>query len=275
MHANTSENILYRYAQSQQTCFATPLEQSANGTEELVQIEAAAAHTLLCHFYYGSGKPGSHERAYMHALEAWNGIQKYDLPRRCHPQNSQASQHQPLPNRPFTPDLMLEWAKRVYWCSYAAATVMSCTGGFQPFAAPRDGVLDLQMRPQLDQDVAAWGTMIRGAQQVSQAYRLLYDLDQLRTRMASVDPSSVSDSLSQDVAERQRIFNAMLKLDSEIDTYTRFDPYWRKGFILEDSVTEGIEPSEVNLAHSLHIAGRLMCGGCVFCSSTKITLSPD
>lgn len=261
-HANSSENILFRYAQSQQACFASPMDVDVDGTEELVQIEAAAAHTLLCHFYYGSGKPGSHERAYKHALEAWNGIQKFDLPRRSRLQAAQhQQQQQPNPNRPFTPDLMMEWAKRVYWASYAAATVMSCTGGFQPFAAPRDRVMDLQMRPQLDHDVAAWGTMIRGAQQVSQAYRLLYDLDQLRTRLASADASSASATYHQDSAERQRIFNAMLKLDGEIDTYTRFDPYWRKGFVLDESVTAGIEPSEVELARSLHIAGRLMCGG--------------
>lgn len=72
------------------------------------------------------------------------------------------------------------------------------------------------------------------------------------------------NELHQAAIERQTIFNAMLKLDSEIGTYTRFDPSWRNVHTETDFKGERvdyIEGLEKQLATSLKIAGRLMTSG--------------
>lgn len=250
--------------------------------EELITIEAGAAHTILCQYHYGSNKPLGHQRAYKHAVEAWNLMQRLDIPNRT----LESSQERTNVVRPFAAELKLEWAKRVYWCSYTAATVMSCTGGFAPFGSPRDGAMDLNLRPTLDHDVSAWSVMVRGAQHVSKCYRLLFELDQLRVRMAERDTQMLPLEIHQVSVERQTIFNAMLKLDAEIGTYTRFDAGWRDvpqsainlnvpstGGLKrsQDAVVGGplqlnsndIQPADRDLARSLKVAGRLMTSGAI------------
>jgi hypothetical protein len=268
-HARTSELILHQYSEAKSTCYndnSCP-NPFVGLDEELITIEAACAHTLLCHYYYGSGKPLSHQRAYRHAVDAWDLVQNLDLRTKAHHQEvDPVETHHPDPTRPFSADLKLEWGKRVYWASYAAATVMSCTGGFQPFGNSKDEVMDLKFRPHLEHDVAAWSIMVRGAQQVSRTYRLLYDLDQFRAKLAASGNNLTQDQLHQAAMERQTIFNAMLKLDSEIGTYTRFDPSWRNGTNgTEEAVHRGrvgyVESVEKQLAKSLKLAGRLMTSG--------------
>ncbi|UZJ57215.1 hypothetical protein CBS101457_006535 [Exobasidium rhododendri] len=264
-HAKTSELILHQFEEARTTCFmdATCPNPFDGMDDELLVIEAAAAHTLLCHYYYGSGQPLSHQRAYKHAVEAWKLVQKLDLLGKAEIQDTFTSH--PNAAAPFTAELKLEWTKRVYWASYAAATVMSCTGGFTPFGNPKDEVMDLRLRPNLEHDVAAWGVMVRGAQQVSRTYRLLYDLDQLRAKLAIRGGMMNTIELHQAAIERQTIFNAMLKLDSEIGTYTRFDPSWRNlsSTTESDGASHGVEGIEVQLAKSLKTAGRLMTSGAI------------
>lgn len=268
-HARTSELILHQYSEAKSTCYTDNScpNPFAGMDEELITIEAACAHTLLCHYYYGSGKPLSHQRAYRHAVDAWDLVQNLDLRTKSHHQEVAPSEtHHPDPTRPFSAELKLEWGKRVYWASYAAATVMSCTGGFQPFGNSKDEVMDLKLRPHLEHDVAAWSIMVRGAQQVSRTYRLLYDLDQFRAKLAASGSHLTQDQLHQAAMERQTIFSAMLKLDSEIGTYTRFDPSWRNGTNGTEEVAQQgrvgyVEGVEKQLAKSLKLAGRLMTSG--------------
>jgi hypothetical protein len=266
-HARTSELILHQYSEAKSSCQADSEcpNPFAGLDAELITIEAAAAHTLLCHYYYGSGQPLSHQRAYKHAVEAWDLAQNLDLITKSHQEESDLKNAQhPNPARPFSAELKLEWGKRVYWASYAAATVMSCTGGFQPFGNSKDEVMDLKLRPHLEHDVAAWGIMLRGAQQVSRTYRLLYDLDQFRAKLAASGNLLNQDQLHQAAMERQTIFNAMLKLDSEIGTYTRFDPSWRNVGTITDSEPGRagyVESIEKQLAKSLKLSGRLMTSG--------------
>jgi hypothetical protein len=286
-HARTSEFILHQFEETKMACFidATCPNPFADMDEELLTIEAAAAHTLLCHYYYGSGQPLSHQRAYKHAVEAWELVQKLDLMGKSDLLDASSFASHPNASAPFSAELKLEWSKRVYWASYAAATVMSCTGGFKPFGNPKDGVMELKLRPHLESDVAAWGVMVRGAQHVSRTYRLLYDLDQLRAKLAIRGNMMSSMELHQAAIERQTIFNAMLKLDSEIGTYTQFDPSWRNLATTEpDPATsmQGVEAIEIQLAKSLKTAGRLMTSGSIIIlhraqafSNAKVFMRPQ
>ena len=267
-HAKTAEFILHQYAEAKATCFfdASCPNPFDGMDEELITIEAAAAHTLLCHYYYGSGQPLSHQRAFKHAVEAWDLVQKLDLRAKSSywENNRVEGVDQPNSTRPFSSDLKMEWAKRVYWVSYSGATVMSCTGGFKPFGNPRDEAMELKLRPHLEHDVAAWGVMVRGAQQVSRTYRLLYELEQLRVRLATRGAEMDQGELHQAAVERQTIFNEMLKLDGEIGTYTRFDPSWRWMSTETESTGMGdAEETEKQLAWSLKTSGRLMTSGAI------------
>lgn len=262
-HAKTSEFILHQYEEHQRTCFtdssaANPFD---GMDEELITIEAGAAHTLLCLYYYGRGKPLGHQRAYKHAVDGWNLMQKLDIQRKTHEWGIDEGKEEPANSRkPFAAEIKLEWAKRVYWCSYAAATVMSCTGGFAPFGNPKDGAMDLQLRPSLE-DVSAWGVMVRGAQQVSKSYRLLYELDMLRTRVIDRGTNMTAEEIQQTMSERQNIFNAMLKLDTEIGNYTRFDAGWRDP--PPEPGDQGFISADKELARSLKASGRLMTSGSI------------
>lgn len=260
-HAKTSEFILHQYEEHQRTCFMDPSATNPfdGMDEELITIEAGAAHTLLCLYYYGSGKPLGHQRAYKHAVDGWNLMQKLDIQKKTHEWGIDEGKEEPANSRkPFAAEIKLEWAKRVYWCSYAAATVMSCTGGFTPFGNPKDGVMDLQLRPSLE-DVSAWGVMVRGAQQVSRSYRLLYELDMLRTRVIERGTNMTGDEIQQTMNERQSIFNAMLKLDTEVGNYTRFDAGWRDP--PPEPGDQGFISADKELARSLKASGRLMTSG--------------
>lgn len=261
-HAKTSEFIIHQWEENKRACFMDPTAPNPldGMDEELVIIESGAAHTLLCMYYYGSGQPLGHQRAYKHAVEGWNLMQKLDIHSKTSRQTGRAPEQKANAARPFASDIKLEWAKRVYWSSYAAATVMSCTGGFVPFGNPKDGVMDIQLRPSLE-DVSAWGVMVRGAQQVSRSYRLLYELDQLRVRVAQRGKDMDAVEMQQAAMDRQTIFNAMLKLDNEIGNYIRFDAGWRDP--PPEPGERGFMTADKELARSLKVAGRLMTSGSI------------
>ena len=85
---------------------------------QLVRIKLVATHTLLSHYYSGTSDP---KRGFHHSSQAWNHAQGLQL------DDTTATSSGPSW---FSTAQKCEWARRVFWASYTAATVMSCTGGF-------------------------------------------------------------------------------------------------------------------------------------------------
>lgn len=257
-HVRSAELLIHRWEQNQDTCFRDPTAVNLAGDldRELIAIEKGATHVLLCHYYYGTHKPVGHQRAYKHAIQAWKEVQKVDI-------SGESWQDDTLErtnsSRPFAKHIKMEWVKRVRWCSYTAASVMSCTGGFEPFDPPAGGEMKLYPMPSLESDPNAWSVFARGAQNVSKCYRLLYELDRLRHRAAE---TSVGVLEAQQIhLERQAIFNAMLKLDAGIVDYMTNDPIWTQQHANGQSENAAAKTSDRELACALQTTGRLMTSG--------------
>ncbi len=159
-----------------------------------------------------------------------------------------------------------EWARRAYWTCYAAATVMSCTGGFKPLSVTRDMPSDLGLLPNLRDDRSSWKVLVRGAQFVSRSYAALYDLDSYKNR----PENRMSDPQNQSREKRRKwevIFERMQRVDADVMQYARSDPVWSDESCFEPSVglsrrtEEFEEENEVRLSRSLRIAGKLMTSG--------------
>lgn len=262
-HARTSEFLLRRFSQQQAAAAAASFGLDPNALSsgcdpnesgrslcqgpsdpELLRIEAAAAHTLLAHYHYGSGGHAAQRVAHDHALEAWNSLQgiRIDLQEGVPPKD-------PLTTSHFSWEQKQEWAKRVYWTSFAAASVTATTGGFKPISFTCNAVTALKLRPALETDVGAWGVFIRGAQHVARGYTALYDFEVLKGRT----------DLDQEEATREkaRIFSEFSKLDRDMTAFSTYDPAWR-------SPTEGStsqSASEQGLGFALRTAGKLMTAG--------------
>ncbi|CAO1636296.1 unnamed protein product [Parajaminaea phylloscopi] len=255
-HARVSDFLLKRFSQQQAAAAAASfgLDPKALSTgcdpdetgrslcqgpsdPELLRIEAAAAHTLLAHYFYGAGGKGSQRKAHDHALEAWGSLQgiRIELQEGIPPKD-------PLTTSHFNWDQKQEWAKRVYWTSYAAASVTAATGGFQPITFTLDAVAALKLRPALESDVGAWGVYIRGAQHVARGYAALHAFEALKAQR----------ELPQDevAREKARIFHSFSKLDQDMTAFCTYDPAWRS----PTSPTSG-------LGFALRTAGKLMTAG--------------
>lgn len=261
-HARTSEFLLRRFQQQQaaQQSASHGLDPSAlsgkgcddegrtlcqgSGDPELLRIEAAAAHTLLAHYFYGAGGHTGQRQAHEHALLAWNSLQgiRIDLLEGAAPRD-------PLSTSYFSWEQKQEWAKRVYWTSFAAASVTAATGGFHPLHFTVDAVTALKLRPSLESDVGAWGVFIRGAQHVARGYCALYDFEMLKTQK---DLSS--EALA---AEKARIYSEFSRLDKDMTSFSTYDPAWR--YPPEDS--GGGKTTEQGLVFALRTAGKLMTAG--------------
>lgn len=255
-HALVSDFLLKRFSQQQAAAAAASfgLDPKALSTgcdpdetgrslcqgpsdPELLRIEAAAAHTLLAHYFYGAGGKGGQKKAHEHALEAWGSLQgiRIELQEGIPPRD-------PLTTSHFNWEQKQEWAKRVYWTSYGAASVTAATGGFRPINFTLDAVAALKMRPALESDVGAWGVYIRGAQHVARGYNALYEFEALKTR---------KDLSDEEIArEKARIFHAFSKLDQDMTAFCTYDPAWRS----PTNPTSG-------LGFALRTAGKLMTAG--------------
>lgn len=237
---------------------ATKLLPNGSGTPggdiQLVRIKLVATHTLLAHYHYGTANS---RRAFHHASQAWNHAQALNL------DSSEAASTAPSW---FSHTQKCEWARRVYWTCYTAATVMSCTGGFKPLSVTRDMPSDLGLLPNLLGDRSSWKVLVRGAQFVSRSYATLYDLDSYKTR----PENKVADQAHQTREQRRKwetIFERMQKVDADVMQYARADPVWSDESCFEPSVglsrrTEQFEEeNEIRLSRSLRVAGKLMTSG--------------
>lgn len=263
-HARTSQFLLRRFSQQQAAAAAASFGLDPNTLSsgcdpeesgrslcqgptdpELLRIEAAAAHTLLCHYFYSAGGHAAQAVAHEHALQAWNSLQgvRIELQEGQPPTTPLATSH-------FNFEQKQEWAKRVYWTSFAAAAVTACTGGFHPIDFTSDAVTALKLRPALESDVGAWGVFIRGTQHVARGYTALYDLQTLQDRKAN-------ENLSQEeyLQERARIFMLLCKLDRDMTTFSAYDPAWRSE---PDTI---FASGQQSLGYALRTAGKLMTAG--------------
>lgn len=264
-HARTSQFLLRRFSQQQAAAAAASFGLDPNALSsgcdpeeggralcqgptdpELLRIEAAAAHTLLCHYFYSAGGHAAQAVAHEHALEAWNSLQgiRIELQEDALPTTPLATSH-------FNWEQKQEWAKRVYWTSFAAASVTACTGGFHPIQFTCDAVTALKLRPALESDVGAWGVFIRGAQHVARGYTALYDLQALQ------DKKTKHQEISQEeyIQERARVYMGLCKLDRDMATFSAYDPAWRSepGTIFDSG--------QQSLGYALRTAGKLMTAG--------------
>ncbi|CAO1634586.1 unnamed protein product [Jaminaea pallidilutea] len=258
-HAQTSSFLLQRFSQQQAALAAasfgldpkalsTGCDPDENGRAlcqgpsdpELLRIEAAAAHTLLAHYYYGTGGHAGQRRAHEHALEAWSSLQgiRIELQEGVPPKD-------PLTTSHFNWEQKQEWAKRVYWTSFAAASVTGCTGGFDPIRFSLDAVAALKLRPALESDVGAWGVFIRGAQHVARGYTSLYNFEMLKSR------KDISDE--ERAYEKARIYAEFSRLDRDMTAFCTYDPAWRS------NPAAGSRAS--GLGFALRTAGKLMTAG--------------
>lgn len=137
-HARTSLHLIKRHAKEQTARTAasnTSLNSSGrppsrNSTDaEVAQIEIVASFTLLSHYYYGSGQ---HRRANACAAQAWSDAQSLSIQALGSSGFGIGSGGVNVEASPswFSQLQKQEWSRRVYWLSYCAVTVMSCTGGF-------------------------------------------------------------------------------------------------------------------------------------------------
>lgn len=287
-HARTSDFLLRRFSQQQAAAAAASfgLDPQALSTgcdpdetgralcqgpsdPELLRIEAAAAHTLLSHYFYGVGGKGSHKASHDHALEAWNSLQgiRIELQEGVPPKDLLTTSH-------FSWEQKQEWAKRVFWTSFAAAACTAATGGYAPIQYSLDAVAALQLRPALESDVGAWGVFIRGAQHVARGYTTLWEFDRLLTAerdpqqalaKANDDPQRASLLTEEDRRrEKMRIFADFSKLDRDMTAFCTYDPAWRQSFTPESPSTPsgGMEGARNNpLGFALRTAGKLMTAG--------------
>ncbi|SNX81505.1 uncharacterized protein MEPE_00210 [Melanopsichium pennsylvanicum] len=239
---------------------ATKFMPNSRGTQaadiELVRIKLVATHTLLAHYHYGTSNS---RRAFHHASQAWNHAQALNL-----------DSGEGVSSAPswFTHEQKCEWARRAYWTCYAAATVMSCTGGFKPLSVTRDMPSDLGLLPNLRGDRSSWKVLVRGAQFVSRSYASLYDLDSYKNR-----PENKMDTPGAQPRDKRRkwemIFERMQKIDADVMQYARSDPVWSDESCFAASVSVGLsrqtmqfeEENEIRLSRSLRIAGKLMTSG--------------
>lgn len=225
------------------------------GTDiDLVRIKLVATHTLLAHYHYGTSNS---RRAFHHALQAWKHAQALNL-----------DAGEAVSSAPswFSHAQKCEWARRAYWTCYAAATVMSCTGGFKPLSVTRDMPSDLGLLPNLCGDRSSWKVLVRGAQFVSRSYASLYELDSYKNR-----PENKMENPANQSRDKRRkwevIFERMQKVDSDVMQYARSDPVWSDEGCFEPSVglsrrpEEFEEENEIRLSRSLRIAGKLMTSG--------------
>ncbi|SPO20756.1 uncharacterized protein UTRI_00233 [Ustilago trichophora] len=223
---------------------------------ELVRIKLVATHTLLAHYHYGTSNS---RRAFHHATQAWNHAQALNL-----------DSGEGVSSAPswFSHEQKCEWARRAYWTCYAAATVMSCTGGFKPLSVTRDMPSDLGLLPNLRGDRSSWKVLVRGAQFVSRSYASLYDLDSYKNR-----PENKMDNPANQPREKRRrwemIFERMQKVDADVMQYARSDPVWSDESCFAPTVSVGLsrqtmqfeEENEIRLSRSLRVAGKLMTSG--------------
>ncbi|PWN22726.1 hypothetical protein BCV69DRAFT_296706 [Microstroma glucosiphilum] len=262
-HARTSEFLLKRFSEQQAVAAAATFgldpstvlgdcNDDVSGRSlcqgpsdpELLRIEAAAAHTLLAHYHYGAGGHTAQSVAHSHALEAWTSLQgvRFDLKEGMAPKDPLSTSH-------FSWDQKQEWAKRVYWTSFAATSVTACTGGFAPVKGVCDPVTALKLRPALEADVGAWGVYIRGAQHVARGYAALHAFETLKRG---------KDVPEEDIArDKALIFSEYSKLDRDMTAFTTYDPAWR-------SPSEGSGASrsgDEGLGFALRTAGKLMTAG--------------
>jgi hypothetical protein len=262
-HARTSEFLLKRFSEQQAVAAAATFgldpstvlgdcNDDVSGRSlcqgpsdpELLRIEAAAAHTLLAHYHYGAGGHAAQSVAHGHALEAWTSLQgvRFDLKEGMAPKDPLSTSH-------FSWDQKQEWAKRVYWTSFAATSVTACTGGFSPVKGVCDPVTALKLRPALEADVGAWGVFIRGAQHVARGYAALHAFETLKRG---------KDVPQEDIArDKAIIFSEYSKLDRDMTAFTTYDPAWR-------SPSEGSGASrsgDEGLGFALRTAGKLMTAG--------------
>lgn len=232
-----------------------PMNRGAASTDlELVRIKLVATHTLLAHYHYGTSNS---RRAFHHASQAWNHAQALNL-----------DSGEGVSSAPswFSHEQKCEWARRAYWTCYAAATVMSCTGGFKPLSVTRDMPSDLGLLPNLRGDRSSWKVLVRGAQFVSRSYASLYDLDSYKNR----PENKMQDPASQTREQRRRwetIFDRMQKVDADVMQYARSDPVWSDESCfapiigLSRRTVEFEEENETRLSRSLRVAGKLMTSG--------------
>ncbi|CBQ67591.1 conserved hypothetical protein [Sporisorium reilianum SRZ2] len=237
---------------------ATKFMPNSRGTAgsdiELVRIKLVATHTLLAHYRYGTSNS---RRAFHHASQAWNHAQALNL------DSGEAVSTAPSW---FSHTQKCEWARRAYWTCYAAATVMSCTGGFKPLSVTRDMPSDLGLLPNLRGDRSSWKVLVRGAQFVSRSYASLYELDSYKNR----PENKMQDPANQTREKRRRwesIFERMQKVDADVMQYARSDPVWSDESCFEPNVgmsrrtVQFEEENEVRLSRSLRVAGKLMTSG--------------
>jgi hypothetical protein len=132
----------------------------------------------------------------------------------------------------------------------------------KPLKVTKNKIQDLDLRPRIEHDDAAFGVYIRGAQSVSRAYQCIYDLDSIRTevtrlREGTLDQSQRQVALQGLAAKRQKVLEEMIKFDAELLNFTRFDPSWNKN---EKYFSLSNDP-DINLATGLRVSGKLMTSG--------------
>ncbi|KAN0066162.1 hypothetical protein ACQY0O_000256 [Thecaphora frezii] len=221
---------------------------------ELVRIKLVATHVLLSHYYYGITEQ---KRAFHHASQAWAHCQALSLD----PSLSAAA----APSW-FSSTQKAEWARRAYWASYTAATVMSCTGGFTPLSVTRNSAADLSLLPGAGKELASWKVLAKGAQFVSRAYSTLHDLEAFRS-----DPAhQLAAGHSQPRQHQQKweaIFSRMQGIDNDVMNYVRHDSAWPDDSCFEVAVKASRrtalfdDENDTRLKRSLRIAGKLMTSG--------------
>ncbi|EPQ32337.1 uncharacterized protein PFL1_00533 [Pseudozyma flocculosa PF-1] len=221
---------------------------------ELVRIKLIATHVLLAHYYYGITEQ---KRAFHHATQAWTHCQSLDL---------DARGAAPAAPSWFSSTQKSEWAKRAFWASYTAATVMSCTGGFNPLAVKRDAAEDLSLLPGADQELASWKVLVKGAQFVSRAYATLFDLEAFKKDPAH-ELIAGQPQPRQHQQKWEEIFSRMQGLDNDVMNYVRRDPAWSDRTCFEVTVIASRrtalfdDENDTRLKRSLRIAGKLMTSG--------------
>ncbi|KDN39009.1 hypothetical protein K437DRAFT_259211 [Tilletiaria anomala UBC 951] len=239
---------------------------------ELMQIEEAAARVLLAHYHYGAGPDATHRMAFDHARKAWMLSTTFELKRstasapagRASGRRGEMQVDASLPGMQaaFGNADRCEWKRRVHWLAYTAATHLTCLGGFKPLKITKNRITDLDYRPYIECDDAAFGVYIRGAQTVSRAYSKIYSLDSIRVKVMRVregkyTPAQAQAELKNLTIRRQKVLKEMLRLDAEVLNFTRFDPSWKRN---EHEFSISDDPDR-NLCAGLRISGKLMTSG--------------
>ncbi|PWN47137.1 hypothetical protein IE53DRAFT_266967 [Violaceomyces palustris] len=264
MHASAAEQLIQQKVEilasspphanhTNQTPFGAKNHPSPTDYD-LIRIKLVATHVLLAHYFFGKK---NNRRGNWHASQGWQHAQSLKLEEHeMHPNSS------PTGSSPswFSVTQKCEWARRVFWASYAAATIIACIGGFPPPSVRRDELSDLRLLPSQAPGECGWTSLGRGAQTVSKCYVLLYQLDNLKTRGADrLDVSSQEER-----ARLNQCYEEMLKLDDDMMDFMYHNSVWNAPLEFpDDSRSTGTPPDSIErrMVYSLRVSSRLMYSG--------------